>query len=83
LTAFGVVFYIPKVRLSKGGVMTLIELRAQIETGKQQAMTKFERDWGTRDVRLVADALRTTIPTSANPADAAHQARVQIEGKVS
>ena len=47
--------------------MTLIELRAQIETGKQQAMTKFEQDWGTRDVRQVVDALRTTIPTSANP----------------
>ena len=63
--------------------MTLIELRARIEAGKQQAMTKFERDWGTRDVRQVVDALRNTIPTSANPADAAHQARVQIEGQVS
>lgn len=59
--------------------MTVTELRAKVEAAKVVAMNNFERDWGTRDVRKVADALRLTIPTSASPADAARQARALVD----
>ena len=55
--------------------MTVVELRAEIEAAKKVAMANFERDWGTRDVMKVMDALRQTIPNSASPADAARKAR--------
>jgi hypothetical protein len=54
--------------------VTVAELRAQIDAAKVVAMDLFERDWGTRDVRKVANALRQTIPTSKSPADAARKA---------
>lgn len=55
--------------------MTVQELRQKIDAAKVVAMANFERDWGTRDVRKVVDALRVTIPQSASPADAAAKAR--------
>lgn len=58
--------------------MTVTELRAKIEAAKKEAMANFERDWGTRDVSKVVDALRKTIPDSASPADAARKARSLI-----
>lgn len=58
--------------------MTVEELRAAVEAGKRQAMVNFERDWGTRDVAKVMDALRQSIPGSASPADAAAKARKAI-----
>ena len=55
--------------------MTAADIRAQVDAAREPALRAFERDWGTRDVRKVAEALRRTIPASANPADAARQAR--------
>lgn len=55
--------------------MTVEELRAQVEAAKIVAMNNFERDWGTRDVGKVVNALRQTIPGSASPAAAARSAR--------
>ena len=56
-------------------MMTAAEVRAKVEASKKVAMDNFARQWGTRDVRVVAAALRRTIPTSASPADAARKAR--------
>lgn len=58
--------------------MTVAEIRVQVEAAKIVAMNNFERDWGTRDVGTVVAALRKTIPTSANPADAARKARALV-----
>lgn len=60
--------------------MTVAEFRAIIEADKVRAMDRFERDWGTRDVRAVAEALRQTIPDSTNPADAATKALARVRG---
>lgn len=49
-------------------------IRAQVDSAKIRAMNNFARTWGTRDVRVVVDALRQTIPDSASPADAANRA---------
>jgi hypothetical protein len=57
---------------------TVSQIRAEIEAAKILAMNNFERNWGTRDVSAVVDALRQTIPTSINPADAARKARALI-----
>jgi len=57
---------------------TVAELRAQIDAAKVVAMDHFERDWGTRDVSAVVNALRKTIPDSTSPADAARKARALI-----
>ncbi|MER9130701.1 hypothetical protein [Mesorhizobium sp. M0768] len=54
--------------------MTVAQLRAQIDAAKAHAMDRFESDWGTRDIRVVMDALCRTIPGSASPADAAAKA---------
>ncbi len=53
-------------------------IRAEVAAAKKIAMANFERDWGTRDVRTVLDALRQTIPTSTSPADAAAKARKAV-----
>ena len=58
--------------------MTVEQIRAEVEAAKKIAMVRFEADWGTRDVRKVANALAKTIPTSASPADAARKARKLI-----
>jgi hypothetical protein len=58
---------------------TLEQLRANVEAAKIVAMDSFERDWGTRDPKVVFEALRQTIPTSANPADAARKARALLD----
>ena len=58
--------------------MTVQELRDQVEAAKTQAMARFEKDWGTRDVAVVMDALRRTIPNSASPADAARKAHALL-----
>lgn len=50
------------------------KLRAEIEASKKAAIDRFERDWGTRDVRPIAAALRRSIPGSTSPADAARKA---------
>lgn len=55
--------------------MAVEQIRAQVEAAKKVAMANFERDWGTRDVGKVVDALRQTIPGSKSPADAARKAR--------
>ena len=57
---------------------TVEQIRAEMEVAREIAMRNFERDWGTRDVRQVVAALRQTIPSSANPADAARKARALI-----
>ena len=59
--------------------MTAAELRAEIDAAKGVAMARFELDWGTRDVRRVAEALRRTIPGRASPADAAAKARAMVQ----
>lgn len=54
------------------------KVRAECDAAKIVAMARFEKDWGTRDVRKVAEALRTTIPGSASPIDAAIKARLLV-----
>ena len=54
------------------------DVRAQVDAAREPAMTRFEKDWGTRDVRAVIGVLRQTIPTSRSPADAARKARSLI-----
>ena len=59
---------------------TVAEIRAAVEAGKRQAMTRFAADWGTRDVSKAVAALRQTIPASASPADAASRAHAIVNG---
>jgi len=58
--------------------LTVAAVRAAVDAAREPAMQRFERDWGTRDVRAVADALRLTIPNSTSPADAARKARALL-----
>jgi len=58
--------------------MTVEQIRAQVEAAKKRAMANFERDWGTRDVSIVMNALRETIPTSKSPNNAAMKARALL-----
>lgn len=55
--------------------MTAADIRRLVDASKEPALQAFERNWGTRDVRKVVEALRETIPVSASPADAAVKAR--------
>jgi len=60
---------------------TVAELRAQLDASRARALAQFERDWGTRDARVVAEALRAAIPDSASPGDAAARALALLGGR--
>lgn len=59
-------------------MITAQEVRRQVDAAREVAMASFEKDWGTRDVRMVVNALRQTIPGSQSPADAARKARALL-----
>lgn len=58
---------------------TVTEIHAELAAAKIVAMNNFERDWGTRDVRVVAEALRRTIPSSTSPTQATRKARHLVD----
>jgi hypothetical protein len=56
----------------------LAEYRAALDAAKIVAMNNFERDWGTRDVGVVANALRATADQATGYADWAAKARASL-----